>query len=332
MAYRDLHEFITALERAGQLRRVRESVSPVLEITEIADRVVKAGGPALLFENVQGSEIPVLINAFGTLERMCLALGAPDLDAVAARVQDLLEFKSPASLADKIRMLPKLADLAGFFPKTVRSGPCQEVILTEGFSLADLPVLQCWPDDGGRFVTLPLVFTRDPATGKRNCGMYRLQLHDAATTGMHWQIHKGGARHYRESLGDGRRLEVAVAIGADPVVTFAATLPLPEDFDEMIFAGFLRGGPVEMVPLPDGGPGSPGHGGDRARGLRPARRAAAGRAVRDHTGFYSLADGPVFHVQWHPRNASRFTTRPSSAGRPWRTAGWGRPSNGFSCR
>ncbi len=298
MAYRDLHEFITALERAGQLRRVRESVSPVLEITEIADRVVKAGGPALLFENVQGSEIPVLINAFGTLERMCLALGAPDLDAVAARVQDLLEFKSPASLADKIRMLPKLADLAGFFPKTVRSGPCQEVILTEGFSLADLPVLQCWPDDGGRFVTLPLVFTRDPATGKRNCGMYRLQLHDAATTGMHWQIHKGGARHYRESLGDGRRLEVAVAIGADPVVTFAATLPLPEDFDEMIFAGFLRGGPVEMVPCRTVDLEVPATAEIVLEGyVQPGELRREG-PFGDHTGFYSLADDyPVFHVQ-----------------------------------
>ena len=298
MAYRDLQEFITALERAGQLRRVRESVSPVLEITEIADRVVKAGGPALLFENVQGSELPVLINAFGTLERMCLALGAPDLGAVAARVHELLEFKSPASLADKIRMLPKLADLASFFPKTVRSGPCQEVVLAEGFSLADLPVLQCWPDDGGRFITLPLVFSRDPVTGKRNCGMYRMQLHDATTTGMHWQIHKGGAHHYRTCLRDGRRLEVAVAIGADPMVTFAATLPLPEDFDEMIFAGFLRGGPVEMVPCRTVDLEVPATAEIVLEGyVQPGELRREG-PFGDHTGFYSLADDyPVFHVQ-----------------------------------
>ncbi len=298
MAYRDLQEFIAALERAGQLRRVRESVSPLLEITEIADRVVKAGGPALLFESVQGSEFPVLINAFGTLERVCLALDAPDLDAVAARVQELLEFKSPASLADKIRMLPKLADLASFFPKTVRNGPCQEMVLAEGFSLADLPVLQCWPDDGGRFITLPLVFSRDPVTGKRNCGMYRMQLHDAMTTGMHWQIHKGGAQHYRTCLRDGRRLEVAVAIGADPVVTFAATLPLPEDFDEMIFAGFLRGGPVEMVPCRTVDLEVPATAEIVLEGyVQPGELRREG-PFGDHTGFYSLADDyPVFHVQ-----------------------------------
>ena len=175
---------------------------------------------------------------------------------------------------------------------------CQELVLTEGFSLADLPVLQCWPDDGGRFITLPLVFSRDPDTGKRNCGMYRMQLHDATTTGMHWQIHKGGAHHYRTCLRDGRRLEVAVAIGADPVVTFAATLPLPEDFDEMIFAGFLRGGPVEMVPCRTVDLEVPATAEIVLEGyVQPGELRREG-PFGDHTGFYSLADDyPVFHVQ-----------------------------------
>jgi len=296
MAYQDLREFITALERKGQLKRIREQVSPILEITEIADRVVKSGGPALLFENVAGSAMPVLIHAFGSRDRMNLALGVKTLDEVAARVQELLEFKSPATLAEKIRMLPRLADLAGFFPKTVGSGPCQELVLAEGFSLADLPVLQCWPDDGGRFITLPLVFTRDPHTGKRNCGMYRMQVYDAATTGMHWQIHKQGAGHFRR--GRGEAMAVAVAIGADPLVTFAATLPLPEDFDEMIFAGFLRGRAVEMVKCRTVDLEVPASAEIVLEGEVRFDESRREGPFGDHTGFYSLPDDyPVFRVK-----------------------------------
>ena len=298
MAYKDLREFIAALEKRGQLRRIAEPVSPILEITEIADRAVKGSGPALLFENVEGSRFPLLINAFASPERMNLALGVDRIEEVAERVQELLEFKSPVSLAEKIRMLPRLADLAGFFPKTVKSAPCQEVVLEQDFSLLDLPVLQCWPDDGGRFITLPLVFTRDPETGKRNCGMYRMQVYDERTTGMHWQVHKQGARSYRKGYRPGEPMEVAVAVGADPMVTFAATLPLPDDFDEMIFAGFLRGGPVEMVPCRTVGLEVPASAEFVLEGTVTCGEARREGPFGDHTGFYSLADDyPVFRVR-----------------------------------
>lgn len=298
MAHKDLREFIAALEKRGQLRRIAEPVSPILEITEIADRAVKGGGPALLFENVEGSRFPVLINAFASPERMNLALSVDKIDEVAERAQELLEFKSPASLAEKIKMLPRLADLAGFFPKTIKSAPCQEVALEQDFSLLDLPVLQCWPGDGGRFITLPLVFTRDPETGKRNCGMYRMQVYDERTTGMHWQIHKQGARSYRKGFRPGEPMEVAVAIGADPVVTFAATLPLPDDFDEMIFAGFLRGGPVEMVPCRTVGLEVPASAEFVLEGTVTYGETRREGPFGDHTGFYSLADDyPVFRVR-----------------------------------
>jgi len=298
LAYKDLREFIAALDAAGELKRIREPVSPILEITEITDRVSKSGGPALLFENVTGATAPVLINAFGSLRRMCLALQVESLDEVAERIQSLMEFKTPAGLAEKIRMLPRLADLAGFFPKTVRRGACQEVVREKDFSLLDFPVLQCWPEDGGRFITLPLVFTRDPVTGKRNCGMYRMQVYDDTSTGMHWQLHKHGAQHFRKGR-DGRpRLEVAVAVGADPLVTFAATLPLPEEFDEMLFAGFLRGSAVEMVACQTVDLEVPASAEIVLEGTVEYGETRTEGPFGDHTGFYSLSDEyPVFHVQ-----------------------------------
>lgn len=311
MAYKDLREFIRALEARGLLKRIRERVSPLLEITEITDRVSKSGGPALLFENVEGTPVPVLINAFGSTERMCLALGVPRLSDVAARIEELLEFKSPAGLVEKLRMLPKLADLGNFFPRSVKTGPCQEVVRTEGFSLLDFPVLQCWPGDGGRFITLPLVFTRDPRSGRRNCGMYRLQVFDGATTGMHWQLHKHGAHHHRQGFRAGDRMEAAVAIGADPVVTFAATAPLPEDFDEMIFAGFLRGAAVEMVPCRTVDLEVPASAEIVLEGHLVYGETRTEGPFGDHTGFYSLAgEYPVFHVDCvtHRRDPVYHTT------------------------
>src|SRR5256886_1191785 len=208
MAYRDLRDWITTLDRAGELKRVRAEVDPILEITEITDRVSKsgrgtarAGGPALLFENVKGHPgVPLLINQFGSARRMQMALGVSSLDEVAARIHQFMDVKSPQGLLEKIKMLPMLADLGKFFPKQVAGGPCQEVIKKENFSLLDFPVLQCWPQDAGRFITLPCVITRDPKTGKRNVGMYRMQVYDARTAGMHWQRQKVGAEHYRESL------------------------------------------------------------------------------------------------------------------------------------
>jgi 4-hydroxy-3-polyprenylbenzoate decarboxylase len=209
LAYTDLREWIAALERAGELKRVRAEVDPILEITEITDRVSKGaakkyghpGGPALLFENVKGANgIPVLINQFGSEKRMKMALEVEGLDEVAERIRQLLNMKSPEGFLEKLKMLPMLADLGKFFPKTVQTGPCKEVIRKKDFSLLDFPVLQCWPQDGGRFITLPCVITRDPRTGKRNVGMYRVQIYDATTAGMHWQRQKVAAEHYRDML------------------------------------------------------------------------------------------------------------------------------------
>src|SRR5256885_8146988 len=197
MAYRDLREFIRALEQKNELKRIPFEVDPILEITDFADRAVKQGGPALLFEKPKGSTVPVLINAFASMRKMEIALEVKSVEEVAARIVEFLEMRMPEGILGKLKMLPKLAEMGAFFPKIVSKGPCQEVIRTDGFSLFDYPVLQCWPEDAGRFITLPLVFSRNPDTGKRNCGMYRMQIFDQRTAGMHWQTHKQGAEHYR---------------------------------------------------------------------------------------------------------------------------------------
>src|SRR5262249_33203675 len=251
MAYSDLREFIKVLEKNKELKRISVPVSSDQEITEITDRVSKSkeNNKALLFENVDVASIPVLINALGSRRRMELALEVKSVDEVAARLTEWLDFKSPEGLLEKVKMLPKLAELGKYFPREVKSGPCQDVIKREGqVSLFEFPILKCWEADGGRFITFPMVFTRNPRTGKRNCGMYRMQVYDEKTTGMHWQIHKHGAAHHRDQEKRGaERMEVAVAIGAEPITNFAATLPLPDDLDEMIFASFLREKPIEMV-------------------------------------------------------------------------------------
>jgi len=295
MAYDDLSQFVADLEAAGELRRIGVPVDPVLEITEIADRVVKRGGPALLFEHPTGYDIPVLINAFGSWRRIKMALGA-DPDEVAAEIAELLKADPPTTLLDKVRMAPKLLRLASALPKTVRSAPCQEVVMNPP-SLQALPILKCWPQDGGRFITLPLVFSHDPITGRRNVGMYRIQVFDDVTAGMHWQIHKVGARHYRDAERMGRRVEVAVALGGDPLVTYSATAPLPEEFDEMVFAGFLRRKPVEMVQCRTVNVQVPAGSDIVIEGyIDPEERRLEG-PFGDHTGYYSLADMyPVLHV------------------------------------
>jgi 4-hydroxy-3-polyprenylbenzoate decarboxylase len=248
MAYTDLREFISALEKRGELKRIPFEVDPVLEITEFADRSVKRGGPALLFEKPKGSSIPVLINAFASMRKMEIALEVSSVEEIAGRISEYLEMRMPEGLIGKLKMLPKLSEMGSFFPKSVGSGPCKQVVRRDGFSLSEFPILQCWPQDGGRFITLPLVFTRNPDTGKRNCGMYRMQVYDDRTTGMHWQTHKQGAEHYRRLQAGGvKRMDVAVAIGSDPATMYSAILPLPPDLDEMMIAGFLRGKPVEMV-------------------------------------------------------------------------------------
>ena len=352
MAYQDLREWIAALERAGELKRVRAEVDPILEITEITDRVSKSGyggrpgkpgGPALLFESVKGHRgARVLINQFGSARRMNLALGVESLDEIAARLHQFLDVKSPQGLLDKVKMLPMLAEMGKFFPKTVASGPCKEVVKKSGFSLLDLPVLKCWPQDAGRFITLPCVITRDPKTGKRNVGMYRMQIYDEHTAGMHWQRQKIGAEHYREalraaaasaaegpsaSLGAGSKdratqasaavdimarsgggsvpladapagkMEVAVAIGTDPALTFSAIVPAPPDVEEYLIAGFLRQSPVELVKCETVDLEVPATSEIVLEGYVQLDELRTEGPFGDHTGFYSLEDEyPVFHV------------------------------------
>ena len=299
MAYTDLREFIAALEKQRELKRIAIEADPVLEITEFADRSVKQGGPALLFEKPKGSGIPVLINAFASLRRMALALEVASIEEIAARISSLLELQAPQGLLGKIKMLPKLAELGSFFPRTVSGGPCKEVIRREDFSLFEFPILHCWPQDAGRFITLPLVFSKNPDTGKRNCGMYRMQVFDERTTGMHWQTHKQGAEHYRRLLAEGRqtRMDLAVAIGADPATMFSAVLPLPPDLDEMLFAGFLRGEPVEMVRCETSDLEVPANAEIVLEGYLELGELRKEGPFGDHTGFYSLEDDyPVFHV------------------------------------
>ncbi len=299
MAYNDLREFMAALEKNGELKRIPFEVDPHLEITAFADRSVKNNGPALLFEKVKGSQFPVLINSMASIKRMELALQVPNMDQIAGRITDYLQMKMPEGIMGKLKMLPMLAEMGNFFPKMVSGGPCKEVVLRDNFSLKDIPVLHCWPEDGGPFITLPLVFSKNPETGKRNCGMYRMQVYDDRTTGMHWQTHKQGADHYRRMLKEGKskRMDVAVAIGADPAVMYSAILPLPPDLDEMMIAGFLRGKPVEMVKCETVDIEVPANAEFVLEGYVELGEQRTEGPFGDHTGFYSLADEyPVFHV------------------------------------
>lgn len=313
MAYTDLREFVRALESKGELKRVSCEVDPYLEITEFADRAVKKGGPALLFEKPKGYSTPVLINAFASARRMEIALGVSSVDEIAGRIAEYLEMRMPEGLLGKLKMLPKLAEMGAFFPKTVSGGPCKEVIRKDGFSLKEFPVLHCWPQDGGPFITLPMVFSHNPDTGKRNCGMYRMQVFDERTTGMHWQTHKQGAEHYRRLLKEGKqaKMPVSVAIGCDPATMYSAILPLPPDLDEMMIAGFLRSKPVEMVKCETNDILVPAHSEIVLEGhVVPGEMRTEG-PFGDHTGFYSLEDEyPVFHVDCitHRKNPIYATT------------------------
>jgi len=361
LAYNDLREWIAALERAGELKRIKTEVDPVLEIAEITDRVskgnfagedaratLKPGGPALLFEHPKGSDIPVLINQFGSERRMRMALEVGSLDEVADRIRQFMDVKSPQGFLDKIKMLPMLAEMGKFFPKTVSTGPCKEVIRKDNFDLSHLPILQCWPQDAGRFITLPCVVTRDPKTGKRNVGMYRMQVYDGQSTGMHWQRQKIGAEHYREMLRRGAalqnqnphpvangatrvghpqgysdqsrasveimaqtsggsvipegklpagKMEVAVAIGTDPALTFSAIVPAPPDVEEYLIAGFLRQSPVELVKCETVDLEVPASSEIVLEGYVNLDELRMEGPFGDHTGFYSLPDlYPVFHL------------------------------------
>ena len=305
MAYKDLQDFLATLDTSAQLKRISTPISTALEITEVADRVMKAGGPALLFERPTGCDVPVLINAMGSEKRMAMALGVESVEEIAAEIEELLRLDVPESTIGKLLTLPKYGKLATYMPKMVKSGVCQEVVTADNASLEELPVLQCWPGDGGRFITLPMVFSKDPQTGIRNVGMYRMQVYDERTTGMHWHPHKVGARHYAEYERLGRRMELAVALGDDPALTYAASAPLPESFDEMVFAGFLRKRAVEMVRCKTVDLEVPANAEIAIEGyVEPHERRTEG-PFGDHTGYYSLADEfPVFHVTCITRRKS----------------------------
>lgn len=301
MPFRDLHQLVDFLDNQGQLARIKARVSPILEIAEVTDRVCKAerGNVALLFENVEGSTMPVLMNAFGSEQRICWALGVDRLDDLGGRVAKLLAMDVPHSLMDKLKKLVEVSEVARFGPKVVGEAPCQEVVETQNPSLSDLPILQCWPKDGGRYITLPLVFTRDPVAGRRNVGTYRLQLYDDRTLGMHWHIHKGGAEHYRHmrDAAPAGRLPVAIALGADPITIYSGTCPLPPIVDEMIFAGWLRRESVPMVRCKTVPLEVPASAEVVLEGYVDVNELRTEGPFGDHTGFYSLEDEyPVFHL------------------------------------
>ena len=378
MPFDDLRQWIAALDRAGQLKRISTEVDPILEISEITDRVSKMhmwgqpplavrpgeawqpGGPALLFTKVKGHPgSQVLINQFGSEARMKMAVGVESYDEIGDRIRMFMDVKSPQGFLDKLKMLPLLTEAGKFFPRTVSSGPCKEVIKRDKFSLQDFPILQCWPKDGGRFITLPCVTTRDPKSGKRNLGMYRLQVYDERTTGMHWQRQKVSAEHYREALrraaSSGQvgtaasavqpgersqpftehvgtaalcrparaefarasvdimartsggsaltenlpsgKLEVAVAIGTDPAVTFCSIVPAPPEVEEYLIAGFLRGAPVELVKCETVDLEVPASSEIVLEGHVHLDELRTEGPFGDHTGFYSLEDlYPVFHL------------------------------------
>src|SRR5271168_3524415 len=344
LAYDDLRDWIKQLDKAGELKRIREAVSPVLEMSEIADRTAKlgrgtakAGGPALLFENVKGYPgARVLMNQFGSERRMRLALETDSLDAIADRIRTLIKPQTPTSFMDKMKLLPMLAEVGNFFPKVVaaKDAPCKQVIRRGAdVNLLELPILKTWPQDGGPFITLPCVITRDPKSGKRNVGMYRMQVYDGRTTGMHWQRQKVAAEHMRERLREVSpdsaarvdlmaitaggtaaassletlnattvakiredRMEVAVAIGTDPATTFSAIVPAPPDVEEYLISGFLRQKPVELVKAETVDLEVPANAEYILEGYVELGELRTEGPFGDHTGFYTMQeDYPVFH-------------------------------------
>lgn len=312
MAYKNQLAFIDALERAGELIRIKEYVDPKLEIAEVTDRISKqpGGGKALLFENT-GYDFPVLMNAYGSERRMCMALGVEKLDDVAHEIEDLFKMLSSPKegMLDKLKMLPKLGQFASWMPKVRKGrGECQQVVITQNPDITRLPVITCWPKDGGPFVTLPIIHTKDPVTQHRNVGMYRMQVFGPALTGMHWHKHKVSAKHFNEYKKLGKRMPVAVALGGDPAYAYSATAPLPENVDEYMLAGFLRKKKVELVKCitqPD--IEVPADADFIIEGyVDPLDELIWEGPFGDHTGYYSLPDWyPRFHITaiTHRKNA-----------------------------
>jgi 4-hydroxy-3-polyprenylbenzoate decarboxylase len=297
MPHNSLSDFVQVLERAGELKRITHPCKAELEIAEIADRVMKAGGPALLFENVVGKKIPLLINAFGSAKRMAMALGVSDIEEIAKKIAKLIQTQPPKTFKEKLQIAGELIKLAGVPPKLVNDGACHEVIHREP-DLNVLPVLTCWPGDAGPFITLPMVFSKDPLKGTRNVGLYRMQVFDSRTTGMHWHLHKVGARHFQHRKNSIGKMELAVCLGGDPAMIYAASAPLPDQIDEILFAGFLRNKAVELIKAMTVDVEVPANSDIVIEGyIDPSEPLRREGPFGDHTGFYSLADDyPVFHV------------------------------------
>jgi 4-hydroxy-3-polyprenylbenzoate decarboxylase len=321
-----LREWIAVLEDAGELVRVGVEVDPYLELSEIVDRVSKEQGTAnkaLLFEKVKGSTMPVLVNAFGSERRCALSLGVESIEEHADRLRGFLDQAPPEGLLDKVKMLPKLAEVGRFMPKKVKSAPCQEVVLEgDEVDLGKLPVLTTWPDDAGPFITFPLCVTNDPESGKRNLGTYRLQVMGPKVTGFHSHLHKDARRHLAKAKDRGERIPVAVAIGADPATCFASVVPAPPDIDELLIAGFIRRKPVPLVPCRTVPLEVPATAEIVLEGYVDPNDTVTEGPFGDHTGFYSLADQyPRFHVHCitHRRDPIYHTTL---VGRPPQEDNW----------
>jgi len=297
MPYEDLRDFIKRLEEENELARIKEEFSVELEITEIADRAVKMGGKALFFEKPKGYDIPVLINAFGTERRMKLALETDRFESIGERLVELAKIQVK-SVFDGIKALSSAKDFINFIPKRVKKGAVKEVVEDKP-NLLKFPILKCWPKDAGRFITLPVVITRDPETGVLNAGMYRMQVFDERTTGMHWQIHKHGALHYKKAKEEGRdKIEVAVAIGVDPAILYAATAPLPENLSEFMFAGFIRNKRVKMIDCETVDLQVPANAEIVLEGYVRTDEFRIEGPFGDHTGYYTPPEPyPVFHVE-----------------------------------
>lgn len=315
MVYADLRSFVTALEEAEQLKRITAVVDPVLEITEIADRASKSpaaggapppptdpvhgqlGGHGLLFENVKGSSIPLAINLYGSYERMRMALGCESFEQLADRVQELIKPEMPTTLMAKMKKLPDLVKLAGFGPKSVKTGICQQVVRTDDADLNDLPIMQCWPEDGGRYITFAGIYSVAPDTGVKNVGMYRVQLFEPKLMAVHWHMHHDGAAHFRKYAARGEPMPLAIVFGGESVLPYAATCPLPPDVSELLFAGFLNGTGIEMVKCRTIDLEVPANAEIVIEGLVDPNEKLLEGPFGDHTGFYSLADHyPAFRV------------------------------------
>ena len=302
MKYASLKEFIDRLELEDELIRINESVSPILEIAEITDRISKkpGGGKALLFENVEGSSMPVLINAFGSAKRMNLALGVHNIEDIPKRIERYIKIPPPTTLLDKAKLLPMLLQAAQFPPKLLHTShaPCQEVIhLNDDVDLGMIPILQCWPQDAGRFITFPIVINRSVDKKIKNVGLYRMQVYDKKTTGMHWHIHKDGAHFFHEYQKQNKVMEVAVALGADPASCYSASAPLPYGIDEFLLAGFIRKASVPLVKCKTVDLEVPANAEIVLEGyIDPSEMRLEG-PFGDHTGYYSQdGDYPIFHI------------------------------------